>query len=299
VNERLCIIKVVGAVTRHTVGYANQFGTGRRFVTSLPVEYIKKYANIKDQRAACDAVSASEKCGYVVCVERGRFHHSRNERKPSSYGLRWLMQAKRSNNGSKNPPADQFKKTTSRKTRLVLSKQQQEMYVVDVAAVENAKGFQLLIDEGFDENTANCLAALRSESEIAVQIAWIDLRNPRENRLGMLRKAIEQQWAEPDAAKKQQAHGAERQRAGEWDREQEAKQDAADRDKQRWQNERIVLLQQWHSLPRTEQALHHERTIEQAPSEAARRRLQRHKNLDTPAPETLKTMALATASLSS
>ncbi|MCH7688258.1 MAG: hypothetical protein IH899_16510 [Planctomycetes bacterium] len=54
----------------------------------------------------------------------------------------------------------------------------------------------MLRNEGFDDKAARGLAKAGSFDEIQKQIAWIDLRKP-ENRLGMLRTAIEQKWAEP------------------------------------------------------------------------------------------------------
>lgn len=326
-REPLSTTKVVGAVARHTVGYVNQFGPGRKMVASLPLSYIQKYANIKDVRSAFEAVSRSEKRGYIVCVERGQFSHRPNERKASSYALHWLTEAATSANGSENPTSDQsqkpnsvsvhdsqqkryripnsissrnpaedqFRKPSSRKTQKKNTPKQQQKEGV---AAEIIEVFQLLTNAGFDEQIATRLSALRPHDEIAQQIAWIDFRNPRENRLGMLRRAIEEAWAEPEGAKTQQEHRMQRERVGEWERQQAAKQQAADDEKRQRQKQRAVWLQQWRNLSLAEQSSHHRRAIEQAPSEAARRRLRHHKDLNNPPTETLETMAHATAALS-
>ena len=50
---------------------------------------------------------------------------------------------------------------------------------------------------GFDQATAERLSCSRSLEHIERQIAWIGKRNPTRNALGMLRRAIEEDWPEP------------------------------------------------------------------------------------------------------
>ena len=61
-----------------------------------------------------------------------------------------------------------------------------------------AAGVELLRNAGFDEVTANRLAHKRSEEVIERQIGWLPKRAPARNRLGLLRRAIEQDWLEPE-----------------------------------------------------------------------------------------------------
>lgn len=67
--------------------------------------------------------------------------------------------------------------------------------VVAAAAVSLAA--QQLTKVGFDGAAALQLAERYSNEDIRKQIAWIEKRKPSNNRLGMLRRAIEQNWPEP------------------------------------------------------------------------------------------------------
>jgi hypothetical protein len=53
---------------------------------------------------------------------------------------------------------------------------------------------------GFDETVAQRLAARCPPEVIARQIDWLRLRNSTQNRLGLLRRAIEQDWPKPESA---------------------------------------------------------------------------------------------------
>ena len=57
---------------------------------------------------------------------------------------------------------------------------------------------ELLRQTGFDETTAQALAARQSAAVIRRQIQWLPLRNTTHNRLGLLRRAIEQDWPKPE-----------------------------------------------------------------------------------------------------
>lgn len=56
----------------------------------------------------------------------------------------------------------------------------------------------MLRDAGFDDSTARRLASGASEEQINQQIRWLPGRNPDQNRLGMLRRAIEENGSAPD-----------------------------------------------------------------------------------------------------
>jgi hypothetical protein len=51
--------------------------------------------------------------------------------------------------------------------------------------------------EGFNARTAATLAENFSLEVIEMQISWIDWRNPTKSRAGLLRRAIEENWGEP------------------------------------------------------------------------------------------------------
>jgi hypothetical protein len=58
---------------------------------------------------------------------------------------------------------------------------------------------QCLREAGFDALTAQRLAAIASVEVIQRQVEWLPLRKASRNRLGLLRRAIEEDWARPEA----------------------------------------------------------------------------------------------------
>ena len=69
-QEALSVVKVVGTVLRHTVGYQNQFG-GRRQVAPLSYSYILKYTNLSDRTTLSQAIQHAIATGYIRCVQKG------------------------------------------------------------------------------------------------------------------------------------------------------------------------------------------------------------------------------------
>jgi hypothetical protein len=60
---------------------------------------------------------------------------------------------------------------------------------------------QMLTDVGFDEWASEELAARYPVERIVRQIDWLALRRPSRNPLGLLRRAIEEDWQKPDAVR--------------------------------------------------------------------------------------------------
>jgi hypothetical protein len=93
--------------------------------------------------------------------------------------------------GSKNPPVNQSENPTDIET-----KQENEIGKQVDAAPPDAVA--LLKGEGFTEKAAKILAGQSSEEQIRMQIEWLSRRAPSRNRLGMLRRAIEEAWPAPE-----------------------------------------------------------------------------------------------------
>jgi hypothetical protein len=70
-------------------------------------------------------------------------------------------------------------------------------------------GFEMLVQAGFDESCARLLAARCSAETIQRQIDWLSLRTTDRNRLGLLRRAIEQDWPKPGGSPDAQDPGLE------------------------------------------------------------------------------------------
>ncbi|TWT51714.1 hypothetical protein KOR42_34010 [Thalassoglobus neptunius] len=224
-HESRAVAKVVGTVIRHTIGYQNQFG-GRRTSAPLSHAYIGRYANLSEGRILAQAIQQAEGTGYITCIQQGRFAADSKDREPAQYSVKWLPNnasnesgskrptgnrfKKTSSNGSEKPAIKRFKKTSNRKTLLKDNDKQQD------TAVKLAK--EKLIDAGFDRRTATELASKRGLGVIERQINWLDHRNPRDSRVGMLRKAIEEDWEKPIAIKQREKVVTQRKRDTERDR---------------------------------------------------------------------------------
>lgn len=299
-NETLAVVKVVGSVLRHTVGYQNQFG-GRRSDAPLSYSYLQSYAGIGDRKTLAEALRVAMQKGYISRVTIGRFAPQSANRQSARYAIRWLSQASSHKPSPKTPPApkqykyptstssesqpvDQSKNSTKKKTPSNDTNKQQQ------AAVDLSESIQLLRSEGFDRKAARHLAMIATLDEIQNQIAWIDLRKP-ENRLGMLRTAIGERWAEPEASKQHKAM----QRSARMKQERQVIQDqndaAIDEELQRDTKRREALLAVWPDRTKQERQRYHRTAIQEASSEFVRLHLRRHADLDNPPVATLEVMA--------
>ena len=311
--EPLAVVKVVGTVLRHTVGYQNQFG-GRRSHAPLSYSYIQEYARLSDRATLTAAVRQATEAGYIRCVEKGCFSPSSSRRKAATYAVRWLAEAPSESNGSKTKPAERerfknqtsngsetrpaerFKNQTKEKTQTDnTSKQQQHERVPTVVAAQSTESYLLLREVGFDEQIAIDLSHSRSSEQIQQQINWLDERNPRRNRLGLLRRAIEENWSEPITVKQDKKKQATRHREEQQKAKQAAEEAAAAKQKRQRLERREALLARWRCLTVADQKRHHQMAIEQSGSTVLRRRLVAHADLNAPPTETLKVMARALA----
>jgi len=290
-NETRAMCKVVGTVLRHTVGYQNQFG-GRRSSAPLSFTYIQRYANIKDRVTLANTLQDAITKNFICRVAKGYFdpnagRHSR----AASYAVKWLHEAmddsktaktlpgklQRGKNPTestaKNRPDEDGKNPTTIKTVQNNTSKQHDPSV----AAENVDGFNLLRDAGFDEATARELSGSRGFDEIQRQIDWLDARNPHDNRLGMLRKAIEQNWSKPVTV----ARAEKTRRLAENARKQTARQEADDaeavKSKHKQQRRRDAALVIFNRLSDDERTALENTVFEQLNSDFFRQRFRTNK----------------------
>ena len=261
-HDTLTVTKVVGTVLRHTVGYQNQFG-GRRSQAPLSYRFIQEFAHIPDPKTLREALSSAIASRYIVCVEEGSFHPQQDRRRPATYAVNWHQTARLKESGSKNPAAERFKKPSKEKTELKDSLKQQP-----AAAVR----LRLLRSAGFDEPTAQRLSLTATTEQIQQQIDWLPRRSISQNRLGMLRRAIEENWSEPERPPdvkeilRQQRERDRQQMVLQQKEERQAKQTTT----QRIQH-RAELEQVWNNLSSTEQKRIEAKASAQQDSETLRK----------------------------
>ena len=271
-TESLAVVKVVGTVLRHTVGYENQFG--RRQQAPLSYSRMQDFAQIKDRSTLSDAIARALAANYIERVGEGIFDNRKESQQAAVYAVKWQEAATNPNIGSKNRPEHQFKNPTrvgsktrpekpdryenptsnsseSRpddrfKNQTAIKKEEkdtskQQAVVADQSVVE------FLVQEGMTEATAVQLAATTPAAEIRRQVDWLSFRQPS-NRPAMLRRAIEERWSEPEgiakeAARKRDAERDARRRAELRDRE--AVSQARSQQRKVW---RELMLSHWHGL---------------------------------------------------
>lgn len=241
--EPLAIVKVVGAVLRHTVGYQNQFG-GRRGSAPLSYSYLQRYTGIGGRRHLADALFTALGKGYVQCVREGAFGiDADGDSQAAQYAVRWAANAERTASispkrepeiptradrrsvqkgyqavGPKREPSERSEKGTEIGSRTAPPNRfkqgteektsskdtlKQQQHEADAAAARD-----LLMGEGFDASAADRLATAASVEEICQQVTWLTRRRPTRNRLGMLRQSILEAWPEPQAVDEKILRGA-------------------------------------------------------------------------------------------
>jgi hypothetical protein len=261
-TEPLAVIRVVGTIIRHTIGWQNRYGFRRQRV-ALSYTELQRFTHLSRQ-ALNDALRQAIDHNHVMRLEAGYFDPQAGATsRPATYGIRWkdhvpmeeapavpaaeetlpdlavndaepsVQKVDRGISSKSRPErfknqtggtvqkvdrerfenltGHQFKKQTGLEITPINNsslKQQQQSLAVDspdsAVAVgaspgedENGETVTLLIQQGFDEPAATSLASCYPAERIQRQCEWIKHRSAQRNRLGLLRRAIEQDWPEP------------------------------------------------------------------------------------------------------
>jgi hypothetical protein len=227
-NEPLSVLKVVGSILRFSIGFEVKRGFRRQQV-ALSYADIQRYSGIVNPTHLASALKHALATRYIARIEEGRFDRNAGRAsKAAVYSLRWATDAiesveagskgiaaegtacdatrsKRiapdrfkedSECGSERGAAERFKHDSGIEIKQLnkASKQQRRAAAVDC---EDEAAYQRLIEIGFDQATSLRLASSRSLERVERQIACMGKRNPTRNPLGMLRRAIEEDWPEP------------------------------------------------------------------------------------------------------
>lgn len=211
--EPLSVVKVVGSIIRFSIGFADGRGRRRQNI-ALSYQHIQNYARIASRTILSSAIRQAINRGYIVRVEEGVFDkNAGRDSKAATYALRWVdtplsvgnapksgpakRSAKRTGNAPKTGPDKHSEKRTDLETKQ-LNETLQTQQQAD-AAPEVRSAFDQLRNAGFNPLVAAQLAARFPQERIENQIHWLKNRRPSRNPLGMLRRAIEEDWPEPIA----------------------------------------------------------------------------------------------------
>ena len=121
---------------------------------------------------------------------------------------------------------------------------------------------------------------------IQQQIDWLPMRNAERNPLGMLRRAIEDDWAPPASVVANEKRNADREPSKQ-ERERDAALDAAERQRR---TDRQRQLATWRTLSAARRADYYKQTVQQTTSHSLHSRLRRRRDLNNPATEVLAVM---------
>jgi hypothetical protein len=201
-NEPLSVIKVVGSVIRHSIGFQTKHGRRRQQV-ALSFQHIQNYARIGSRSDLAKAVRTALEKNYIIRVADGVFSHRFDERRSATYALRWSdsligqkiapavgQSEKQTSIGQISEPADQSEIQTSIKTK-------PGNEIINRQPAADTQLAQKLTAIGFSEKTAAKLIREHRPQVIEEQIAWLPLRAPARSPAGLLRRAIEQGWPAP------------------------------------------------------------------------------------------------------
>jgi len=201
-NEPLSVIKVVGSIIRHSIGFQTRHGRRRQQV-AISFQHIQNYARIGSRSDLAKAVRTALEKNYIIRVEDGVFSHRFDERRSATYALRWsdsligqkitpaVYQSENPTSiGQISEPAHRSENQTSIKTK-------PENETLNGQPAADTDLHQKLVSIGFSDKTAAKLIREHSRQTIEDQIAWLTHRAPARSPAGLLRRAIEQQWPAP------------------------------------------------------------------------------------------------------
>jgi len=201
-NEPLSVIKVVGAIIRHSIGFQAKHGRRRQQV-ALSYQQIENYARFGSRSDLAKALRIALEKNYIVRLESGVFSHEAMERRRAVYAIRWCDFP----NGQKNEPAaerseiqtsiSQISEPADRSENRTNIKTKPGNETRNSLAADSDLLRKQLLSFGFTERTVINLMREHSREDIQQQIAWLPDRAPARSPAGLLRRSIEQRWPAP------------------------------------------------------------------------------------------------------
>ena len=232
-QERLSVIRVVGALLFYSIRWGD--GGERRQPVSYSITQLSRLTR-HARRHVHAAIGEAQERGYIETVDAGCFdaaagQHSRR----ATYRIRWApvepvgQSAATGTATETNPSArpteraekgygeacrkgarDRAEKGYEKRAEKgngisIKTESKTEQTAAEGAgamtgAPDFAAAVALLVKQGFDEPAARHLAQQCSLEVIQRQIEWLPFRTATKNRLGLLRKAIEENWLKPEGA---------------------------------------------------------------------------------------------------
>jgi hypothetical protein len=207
-NESLAVAQVVGAIIRFSIGFQNKFGHRRQRV-ALSYRDIQRYGHISSPATLAKAIKVALARNYIERVEEGYFDPNAGMlSRAAHYAVKWAQPGALSPTTPKSvaaivTPADHSEKRSGTTPKTVAGDHSENCSGIQTTGNNTlqttaaAVACERLKAAGFDARSAKAIADRYPADRIHRQIAWIDRRRIKANRLGMLRTAIDQDWDEP------------------------------------------------------------------------------------------------------
>lgn len=229
-REPLSVIRTVGALLFYSIKWGD--AGERRVDVTKSITSLSRLTRMSRHHVHRAIVEARRQ-GYIERVDPGFFDPAAAEHSRSAkYAIRWISDPGMESTGNPGGKGergwnDQCEKVNGgsggkgvrNPSQMVNGEGSEKMNDISIkteilktntaAAVGGLGGevktgtlvgsvsFAALREVGFDESAARELAANYPANVIRRQIEWLPLRRSRHSRLGMLRRAIEQDWAKP------------------------------------------------------------------------------------------------------
>lgn len=212
-HESLVVIQVVGSIIRFSIGFQNKYGHRRQRV-ALSYRDLQRYAKIASPTVLSKAIRDAVAKNYIERVEEGFFDPNGGRRSRSAhYAVKWSQPgpicptppksvaagtafANRSEKFSRTTPNSVAADHTENRSGIQITRINNTLQTTAEALA--AGPLERLKAAGFDTRAATAIANRYPAERIHRQIEWIDRRRIKANRLGMLRAAIDQDWADPN-----------------------------------------------------------------------------------------------------
>lgn len=225
-REPLAVARVVGAVIRYSIGFEAERGF-RRTEAALSCQRLARLTQLSE-RAVVDALQVALSAGYLQRIRAGRYGVNPVA---ARYALRWSdgfespeapassarRTARADAGGSPKTSVEAVQKGVRRQSKNFsglleeMKPLRNETRAKPVSPAGSPDGFEAkqrrLQEMGFAGKSVEALAQYPRE-RIERQIAWLEGRAATRSPLGLLRRAIEEDWPPPRTARRRTASPA-------------------------------------------------------------------------------------------
>ena len=201
-SEAPATIKFVSVIFRYTEGYRMQFG--RRKSIPLSFQNLHRLMKVKSPNILAKTIKHSVSSNFVELVHAGNWSPGGLDSKAAVYAPKYASTKHVSTIGSKTIAKVEFK-NDSRKSSKYLAVNEfkndsaiKKTKINTQTSVVDSEILKILITAGFKNSSAQKIATKATKEVVENQIIWMPHRKNVENFHGYLKKAIEENFDQPE-----------------------------------------------------------------------------------------------------